>query len=78
MGLTLHTCFLSLSPPLLWSEYQKMRSMECKLYSQQEGQTGRKIYLENARGRVRNGKDKHIKPNWTEGIDGRIDRKIEH
>ena len=27
-----------------------------------------KIYLENARGRERNGKDKHIKLNWTGGL----------
>lgn len=51
--------------------------MECKLYSQQGRQTGREIYLENAKGKERNGKDKHIKVNWTEGIDGRIDRQTE-
>lgn len=41
------------------------------------GQIGRKIYLENARSRGRNGEDKHIKHNWMGVIDGHIDEKIE-
>lgn len=27
-----------------------------------------RVCLENAKGRKRNGKDKHIKPNWTRGL----------